>query len=71
MKLQNPWRLPTEEFFLKRSKHADNHNFENYGTIKWEMAVALLGVWFIIFLGLMRGIRVYGKVNKNIKIIKN
>ncbi|CAD5122198.1 DgyrCDS10644 [Dimorphilus gyrociliatus] len=61
-KSKNIWFLPTEEFFFNRSKHVNNHNMENFGTLQWEMVLSLFAVWSIIFLVLMKGIRVYGKV---------
>ena len=55
---------PAEDFFLHQMLGLDKamHNWDNFGTLRWQMALCLLGAWMIVYLCLIKGIQTLGKV---------
>ena len=52
------FRYPTfSNYILHKSD-----GLEDFGTVQWHLAVALIGAWVVIFLCLMKGIKSVGKV---------
>ena len=62
-------RGPAEDFFQHQMLGLDKevHNWNNFGSIKWEMAICLLCVWIIVCLCTMRGVKSIGKVSYSLK----
>ena len=40
----------------------ENTNWENFGSLRWEVVLCLLATWVIVGLCLIKGIRSSGKV---------
>jgi SNF family Na+-dependent transporter len=55
---------PREDFFLSQMLGLDKeiYDWNNYGGLRWQMVLCLLGAWLIIGLSLIKGIKSSGKV---------
>jgi solute carrier family 6 amino acid transporter-like protein 5/7/9/14 len=59
---------PAEDYFngnvlgLTKDAEGNQHTLEDYGSLRWELVLCLLGAWVMILLILIKGIQSYGKV---------
>ena len=55
---------PPEDFFLHQMLGMDRgmHNWDNVGSVRWQMVLCLLGAWVIVCLCLIKGVQSSGKV---------
>ena len=56
--------LDPEEYYFKHTMLGidSSNSWENFGEMKWEMVLCLLGAWIIVCLCLIKGIQSAGKV---------
>ena len=55
---------PPEDFFLHQMLGLDKevYDWDNYGNLRWQMVLCLLGAWTIVCLCLIKGVQSSGKV---------
>lgn len=59
---------PAEDYFngrvlgITRFEDGTRYDWENYGSLQWELVGCLAGAWALIFLSLVKGLQSYGKV---------
>ena len=58
---------PPEDFFLHQMLGLDKeiNDWDNVGSVRWQMALCLLGAWVIVCLCLIKGVQSSGKVRNN------
>ncbi|XP_071847361.1 sodium- and chloride-dependent glycine transporter 2-like [Apostichopus japonicus] len=55
-------KTPAEEYWNKVVLQHDGYNMDNIGPLNWQLCLALLFAWVIVFLALCKGIKSSGKV---------